>query len=230
MKAVILAAGKGVRMQPLTNDRPKQMVEVLGRPIIDYILEILPDEVDQIILVIGYQGEKLRQYLGNTWRGQEIIYIEQKELKGPYAATLLARPYLDPKERFFVIFADDFYDKDCLKSVLLHPRAMIVHEAEHPERFGVVTADADGKIVNIEEKPAQPQTNLVVTGAYLFDRHVFEYEPEPHSNGEYYFPPVITKMIKDYPTYIERAKVWIPIGYPEDIKKAEKAIRMGGGL
>ncbi len=227
MKAVILAAGLGTRMRPLTDDRPKQLIEVAGRPIIDYILDLLPEEVDQLVLIIGYQGEKLRRYLGKSWRGKEIIYIEQKELKGTYAATLLAKPYLDPTDRFFVIFADDFYDRDCLRSLLKHPRAMIVHEAEHPERFGVVTPDAEGRVVEFEEKPVKPKTSLVVTGIYLLDMHFFEYEPKLHSNGEYYFPPVIMKMIKDHPMYVERAKAWIPIAYPDDIQKAEAALQNG---
>ena len=81
-----------------------------------------------------------------------------------------------------------------------------------------------GKIRDIEEKPANPKSNLAVTGAYVFDKHLFEYEPEAHSNGEYYLPPVIMKMIKDYPMHAEKASLWLPIGYPDDVKSAEEKL------
>ncbi len=229
MKAIILAAGKGVRLQPLTNDRPKQMVQVLGRPIIDYILELLPEEITELIFVVGYKGEMIKEYLGAAWHGLPITYIEQAELKGPFAAVALAKPYLNPEERFLVIFADDFYDKASFRRLLRHPRAVLVHEVEHPERFGIVIANADGTISDIEEKPTQPKSNLAVTGAYILDKHFFEYEPEAHTNGEYYFPPVIMQMIKEYPMYVEKAEVWLPIGYPEDVARAEAMLRDAKG-
>lgn len=227
MKAVILAAGKGVRLQPLTNDRPKQMVQVLGRPIIDYILELLPEEVTEIIIVDGYKREVLESHVGASWRGKKITYVVQEELRGPYAAICLARPYLNPGERFIVIFADDFYDKESIRKLLLHPRAMLVHEVAEPTRFGIVILNADGSIKDIEEKPANPKSNLAVTGAYIFDEHLFEFEPEAHANGEFYLPPVIMKMKEKYPVYTEKAAFWLPIGYPEDVQKAEEALGAG---
>ena len=224
MKAVILAAGKGARLRPLTDDRPKQMVMVLNRPIIDHILELLPEEITEIIMVIGYKGEMLKEHLGDNWQGRSIKYIEQAELKGPYAAVELAKPYLN-EERFLVIFADDFYDKDSFKKLLSHPRAVLVHEVEHPERFGIVVTNEGGTIEDVEEKPESPKSNLAMTGAYVLDKHFFEYEPELHPNGEYYFPPVIMKMIEDHPMYIEKADLWLPIGYPEDIERAENLLK-----
>lgn len=225
MKAVILAAGLGTRMRPLTNDRPKQMVAVSGRPILDYILDLLPGEITEIILVIGYRGELIRSHVGDTWQGRSVKYVEQTELKGTYDAVRLTEPLLNPEERFLVVFADDFYDKESFRKLLRHPRAVLVHEVEHPERFGIVIADAEGRIIDIEEKPEHPKSNLAVTGAYVLDRHFFDYEPEAHANGEYYFPPVIMKMIKDHPMYIEKADFWLPIGYPEDVARAEEVLK-----
>ena len=226
MKAVILAAGKGVRLQPLTNDRPKQMVEVLGRPIIDYVLELLPEEITEIIMIVGYKREVLESHLGDSRQGRKITYVIQEELKGPYAAICLAKPYLG-EESFMVIFADDLYDKASIKKLLLHSRTMLVHEVSEPSRFGIVVLNGDGTIKDIEEKPANPKSSLAVTGAYVFDSHLFEYEPETHSNGEFYLPPVIMKMKEKYPVYTEKAEFWMPIGYPEDIAKAEEALRAG---
>jgi NDP-sugar pyrophosphorylase family protein len=225
MKAVILAAGKGVRMQPLTLDRPKQLVHVMGKPIIEHVFELLPEAVSEVILVVGYKGEMLRSHLGERWQGKDILYIEQKELLGTYPALLLAKPHLDPEERFLVVFADDLYDKKSFERLMALPRGVLVHEVDRPQSFGIALIDEEGKIADLEEKPKDPKSDLAVTGAYILDKHFFEYEPERHENGEYYFPPVIMKMIKDYPMYAERAALWLPIGYPDDVRRAEEILR-----
>ena len=224
MQAVILAAGLGTRMRPLTYEKPKPMLEVAGKPILARMIEMLPEEVDEVILIVGYKSEMVSAYFGDAWGGRRIVYIEQKELTGTYGALSLAKSRLTPGERFMLLFADDIYGPEEFKRLLLHPRTVLVHEVEHPERFGILLVDEEGKIEDMEEKPEHPKSNLAVTGAYLLDHHIFEYEPELHSNGEYYLPPVIMKMIKDYPMHAERASLWVPIGYPEDLARAEEIL------
>ena len=221
MKAVILAAGRGKRMMPLTEERPKPLLQVLGKPLLDHMIENLPPEVDELVVVVGYLGNMIREHLGDSFKKKPIVYVEQKEQRGPAHALQLVRDVIAPGERFFFLFADDIYDAKSFASLLKHPQAVLVAVSKTPERFGVVLADAEGKIVDIEEKPAQPKSDLVLTGAYLFDSHIFDYEMEAHSNGEYFLPPIMMKMNKEHPLFVERATLWIPIGYPEDLKKAE---------
>lgn len=230
MKAIILAAGKGTRMLPLTLTKPKPLLEVLGKPLLTHILEALPPEITEVILVVGYKGKMIRDYFGAEFAGRKITYLEQKELNGHVPALNLARLYLKDGERFFFTFADDIYDPASFERLLKHPRAVLAAPVEHPERFGIVVQDDEGNIEEIEEKPAQPKSNLAVTGTYLFDTHIFDYEAEKHANGEYYLPPVVQKMVKDYPMAVERASLWIPIGYPEDLAKAEAILRARRGF
>jgi NDP-sugar pyrophosphorylase family protein len=221
MKAVILAAGRGKRMMPLTAEKPKPLLEVLGKPLIDHMIDILPLEVDELVVVVGYLGEMIRKHIGEVWKGKPVIYIEQKEQNGPAKALHLVRPHLAEGERFFFLFSDDIYDKESLTRMVKHPRAILVAPVENPERFGIVLMDDEGRILDIEEKPEVPKSNLAVTGVYLFDTHIFEYELQSHSNGEYFLPPIMLAMNKDYPIFVEKASLWIPIGYPEDLTNAE---------
>ncbi len=224
MKAIILAAGKGVRMQPLTLTRPKPMVEVLGKPILEYILEALPPEIDEVIVVTGYLGGQIRNHFGSAWQGRKIHYVEQKELQGHMPALELARPFLAPGERFLILPADDIRNPEDLARLVKHPLAVGVHEVAHPERFGIVVPSAKGTIAGIEEKPEHPQSNLAATMAYVLDDSIFDYERKMHKDGEYYLPPVVAQIAKDKDIWIERENGWIPIGYPEDIAKAEKIL------
>ena len=75
MQCVILAAGKGERMRPLTNDRPKPLVLVLGRPLLEHIIEALPAAIDEIILVVGYRGEQIQKHFGTEYGGRRVHYV-----------------------------------------------------------------------------------------------------------------------------------------------------------
>jgi bifunctional UDP-N-acetylglucosamine pyrophosphorylase/glucosamine-1-phosphate N-acetyltransferase len=221
MKAVILAAGRGKRMMPLTADKPKPILEVLGKPLITHLLEVLPGEINEVIMLVGYKGGMIRDYLGNEFGGRKIIYAEQKELNGQTPALKLAWRYLVPGERFLILPADDIRGKDDLARLVSHPLAVGVQEVEHPKRFGIVVPSEKGTVADIEEKPAQPKSNLATTMAYVLDDSIFDYKAAAHGDGEYYLAPVVAQMAREKDIFIEREEGWIPIGYPEDLKKAE---------
>src|SRR3989344_8278550 len=86
MQAVMLAAGRGPRMVALTGEVPKPMLPVEGRPLLEYKLDALPDEIDEVILVIGYQGGVIRKHFGERYGNKRIQYVEQKELNGTAGA------------------------------------------------------------------------------------------------------------------------------------------------
>ena len=225
MKAIILAAGKGVRMLPLTLEKPKQLLEVLGKPLLCHIWEALPDVVDEVVLVVGYKGDMIRQYLGNEFLGKKIFYLEQPEPKGTAHALHLCRHLLKDGERFFFLFADDLYNKETLEKCLRHETTMLVAETNEPQRFGIAVVDEKGKVVEFEEKPQNPKSNLASTGAFVLDKRIFDYELELDSKrGEYCLTPLVEKFARDHGIYTVKASLWIPVGYPEDLKKAEKIL------
>lgn len=223
MKCVILAAGEGIRMRPLTIDRPKPMIQVCGKPLLHHIFDALPDKITGVILVVGYKGDAIKKYFGNSFQGKKIKYIWQKEKKGTAHALLLCRRYLK-NGKFLMLYADDIHNKDSLNKLIKHRLALLVSKAKHPERFGVILTDGNGKIIDIEEKPQKPKSNLVSTGAKVLDRRIFNYKPVRHPNGEYYLTTMLDELIRDHKVMAQKASFWFPIGYPEDIKKAEKIL------
>lgn len=211
-------------MRPLTENTPKPLLQAQDKPLIEHIVEKLPEEIDELIIVIGYLGEMIKQYCGDNFLGRPVTYVEQSTPLGTYHAVSLAKELLKDSERFFVLNGDDIHNREDLKKCLNYPRAIIVNEVENPKPFGVVELDGDGLVVNIIEKPVFPKTNLVFTGATLLDVNIFQYPAEQHPNGEFYLPTVIEKMLKDYPVKAVHATGWLTVATPEDLARVEKIL------
>ena len=222
MQAVILVAGEGKRMQPLTFERPKPLIEVAGKPLLEHIIDALPVEVTDIILIVGYKGDMIRDHFGSEYRGRSVRYIEQDKPLGTAHALSLAKPLLSG--RFLLMFGDDIHGAAALRELIEKPCGLLVAESATPERFGVVYVNPDGTMQKIVEKPAHPESNLVYAGPMVLDERIFNYPAPRNDNGEYYLTDSFTQFAAEYPAYVVRQPVWIAIGYPEDIKKAEDAL------
>ncbi len=223
MKAVIIAAGVGKRMQPLTLTTPKPLLTVLGKSLLEHVFDVLPNECTEIIIVIGYKGEMIQEKFGDSYKGKKLFYIEQKEQLGTAHALELCKHLLDANQKFLVMYADDIHHKESIQKMLAYDRCLLLSRAEHPERFGVVEMDKNNRILELVEKPDEPKSNLVSNGVYLLDHNVFNYKAHIYK-GELYLPVLIEKMLKEFPTYGVISDLWIPIGYPEDLKKAEEIL------
>lgn len=219
MQAVILAAGEGRRMLPLTLTRPKPLIEVLGKPILAHVIDALPREITDVILVVGYKEDMIKEYFGNSYNGLSLSYVTQEKPEGTLKALELARPYLS--DRFLLMNADDIHGTEALVEALTHPLALIVAPHSEPQKFGVVSRNDDGSLSGIVEKPEHPPTNLVSTGAMVLDERVFSYTVLPSPTGEYYLPLAVTELAKDAPVAVVVQETWIPLGCPEDIALAE---------
>ena len=223
MKAVILAAGQGLRMRPLTLDRPKPLVEVAGKPLIERLVLNLPKEIDELIIVVGYLANKVEDYCGDNFLGKKVTYVFQREYLGTAHALKLCRPYLN-NERFLVLCADDLYGKKGLENLLKHRLAVLALEHVEPKRFGVIEME-NGYLKRILEKPEEPPTNLVNTGAMILDDKVFDYEIEKSKSGEYYLTDLVNLVARDRKVKVERADFWVPVGTPDDVVKKKKKLR-----
>jgi UDP-N-acetylglucosamine diphosphorylase / glucose-1-phosphate thymidylyltransferase / UDP-N-acetylgalactosamine diphosphorylase / glucosamine-1-phosphate N-acetyltransferase / galactosamine-1-phosphate N-acetyltransferase len=219
MQCVILAAGKGTRLRPLTDDCPKPLVKVQGRPLLDHIIDALPSSVDELIIVIGYCGEKIKEYYGVEHKGRRITYIEQVEQNGTARALWLCKDLI--RGRFLFLFADDIHGKEDLARATSFVRSILVASVDAPEKFGIVVRNPDGTLGLMIEKPEHAPSNCASTGAMVLDEHIFEFEPQTPVKGEYYLTEVIERYAQKYPIAVVEQQLWIPIGYPEDITKAE---------
>jgi len=219
MQCVILAAGKGTRLRPLTEHIPKPLVLVAGKPLLDHIIDALPSAVDELIIVHGYLGEKIMAHCGSEYKGRKVTYVFQEEQKGTAPALWLCKDLL--KGRFLFMFADDIHGENDIARVTSYSRAILTMPTKTPERFGIVVRHPDGTLAEFIEKPTHPPSNLASTGTMVLDTHIFEFEPTIETNGEYYLTDVIAEYSKQYPMAVVEQQLWIPIGYPEDIEKAE---------
>lgn len=224
MKAIILAAGDGKRMRPLTLTKPKALVEVAGKTLLERTISVLPKSVDEIILVVGYLQEQIKDFCGDEFLGKKIKYVVQEKKEGTFFAVKLCEQYLKPNESFFVLYADDLIDEKVVHEAGTHEFSVVIKEVERPERFGIVTLHEDGSIKEIIEKPENPKSNLATTNVLVLTPEVFNYPPAPHKNGEYYLPVAVGELAKQKKVMAVYANFWFPIGTPEDIKTAEEIL------
>ena len=211
-------------MRPLTEHTPKPLLQIQDKPLIEHIVERLPQEIDKLVIVVGYLGEMIKHYCGEKFLDRPVTYVEQSAPLGTYHAVSLAKDLIKEGERFFVLNGEDIIDTESFKECLNFPRAIIVSEAVDPRPFGVVELDENGFLINIIEKPEFPKTNLVNTGATLLDSNIFKYSGEQHPNGEFYLPTVIGKMLKDYPVKAVHARSWLIVTTPEDLAQVEQIL------
>ncbi|MCU4925462.1 sugar phosphate nucleotidyltransferase [Halobacteria archaeon AArc-dxtr1] len=202
MQAVVPAAGEGTRLRPLTDSQPKGLVEVAGRPILTHCFDRLRTAgVDEIIVVIGYEGAQIVDYYGDSYEGTPLTYVRQVDRKGLAHAILQAEPAVDGD---FLVYNGDNVFAGSLAPVLdtqSKPDVDATLLTEHTTRdvartTGVVTTSADGTVIDITEKPADPPTTRVTTGVYALPETIFDYcrASTPANTGEYELADALTNL------------------------------------
>lgn len=224
MQCVILAAGKGTRMRPLTDTLPKPLVPVCGVPLLEHILRALPDEVDEVVLVVKYRKEAIRAYCKEVCAGRRIVYVEQGEPDGTGGALIAARGVL--RERFMVLLADDLHGREGLGALAHETCALLAAQVEDPRPFGVIVRTDAGMLAQIIEKPEHPVSHLVNTGAMLLDARIFEHTA-PAIGGEVRLTDMLTLLAHRVPVRVVTQSAWCPVGRPSDIPRAEAFLGCG---
>jgi NDP-sugar pyrophosphorylase family protein len=223
MQCVILAAGRGSRMQPLTNETPKPLIKVCGKSLLQHIFEALPPEIDEIILVVNYLEEQIRLYCGEEFLGRKVQYVTQANPVGGTGDALMRVKDLI-RGRFLFMYADDIHGAEALKKVVSYPYAMLAGVSDNPELFGVLEMHEDGTLKAIHEKPKEPMSNLINIGGVILDADIFNYQTSPSVGGEVLATDMITEFAKTHPVMVVKQDLWIPVGKPEDIEKAETVL------
>jgi len=221
MQVVILAAGLGTRMRPLTDSVPKPLVRIGEKPILERIITSLPSEIDELIIVVGYRGQQIKEYFGQSFADRSITYVEQPEPRGTGHALCLCQDQIH--DRFLFMFADDLHGEDDLKKVVQCPRGMLVKATNTPEKFGIVECHSDGTLANLVEKPSREvaPSNLASTGVFVLDTHIFDYQPEVEVNGELRHADMVLRYAEKYPVQVEEQELWLPVAKPDDVKRVE---------
>src|SRR6056297_3695236 len=235
MKSVLLAAGEGTRLRPLTEDKPKGMVEVDGQPILTHCLEQLAElGTDEFILVVGYMKEEIIDHYGDTFQGVPITYAHQREQNGLAHALLTVEEHID--DDFMLMLGDNIFEANLEDVVRRHQEsrvdaAFLVEEVpwEEASRYGVCNTNKYGEITDVVEKPEEPPSNLVMTGFYTFSPAIFHaaHLVQPSNRDEYEISEAIDLLIRSGRTIDAIAlEGWrIDVGYPEDRDEAEERLQ-----
>ena len=230
MKAVVLAAGEGVRLQPVTATRPKHLIRVGGKPILEYCFDALKASgIVEVIVVTHYMGDAIRQYFGDGEElGLKITYVEQAEMLGTGNAVSVVEPYVDGD--FVLVYGDLLFVPEAVANVLKlyeaeKPAAVVaVVPVEKPESYGVVEIAAGKTVKAIVEKPAlgEAPSNLANAGIYVFSKEVFDKlrQTKASVRGEWELTDALSLFIEDGKSVLaaEVSKCdWLDIGRPWDL-------------
>lgn len=219
MKAVILAAGKGQRMFPLTLKTPKPLLAVGNKMIIDHIFDALPLEIDEVIIVVGYLREKIQERLGLLYRGKSVKYVIQDILNGSASALLCSQKFFLPKERFLVIYGDELPLRQEIEECLQYQYSWLCAPVDDPFQAGIVITDKDGFVAEVVEKPEKPTSNMSAAGILLIDSDIFSYTPAISPNGEYYLTSLMNQFVKNHKVRAVFGRPRPPFISPNEIEK-----------
>ena len=179
MQAVVPAAGDGTRLRPLTDDKPKGLVEVADKPLLAHGFDRLVElDVDRIVVVIGYRGDQIRDHFGTSYRDMPLRYVTQETRLGLGHAIARAEPEIDSD---FLVYNGDNVFQSSLRPVVRiyeHSNAdavLLVEDAtrETARETGVVTTDDQGRVTGLIEKPDDPPSTLITTGVSLLPQSIF---------------------------------------------------------
>jgi len=166
MKAIIPVAGVGTRLRPHTHTQPKALMHVAGKPILAHIIDELAGVgIDEVVLVVGYLGDKIEAFARERYREVRLHFVTQEEPLGNGHAVYVAREHLDGSP-VVLIFGDTIIKGDLAGLIARRESLAGVKEVDDPRRLGVVELDASGQIVRFVEKPEHPPTNLALIGVY----------------------------------------------------------------
>ncbi len=209
-------------MRPLTLTIPKTLTRIKGKPIIDYIMEALPDEVGEVIVVVRYLGEKIRDYLGSNFGGRKIVYVEGCG-QGTAADFLLTQPYTN-SDRFLVIYGDELPRSEDVANCCKYEFSLLVFKSDNPTAHGLVILK-DGLVNGVAEKPKKPLSDLAVNGVMVLGQEMFDYRPIPGKGGEFYLTSLVDQFAKSHKVYAVMSDGFIgDITTPADIARVEEML------
>jgi glucose-1-phosphate thymidylyltransferase len=236
MKVIMPMAGKGTRLLPLTKRVPKPLVNVAGRPVMDYVMDSLRQagHLDELIIITGHLKEKVEQYIRDNY-DIPARFIEQKVLDGTAGAVNLARPYVDGP--VIVIFVDTLFDADL--SIVKNSKddgIIWTKEVEDYQRFGVVVTDKNGHMTKIVEKPSTPISRRANIGLQyvkdwrtLFDGIAHVLKSPPGKGGEFYLTDAFQYMVdQGKKLHVEEVGGWYDCGKVDTLLETNEHLLKNG--
>ena len=226
MQSVILAAGRSTRTFPLTLTRPKPLLKIANKTILEYNIEALTEISDEIILVLGYKKEMMQKFIKEKFKSLNIKIIEQKEQLGTgHAVSILEKRI---KDRFLLLMGDNVYSKEDVKEIAKHQYSILAKKVKNPEIFGVII-EKNGLVTDIIEKPKNPPSSLVSCALYSFDKKIFELlkQLKKSERNEYEITDAVKELANQGSMHCIKSSSCLQISYPWDLLEADMEIRKG---
>ncbi len=179
MQAVLLVGGLGTRLRPLTYSRPKPLLHLLNRPMISYLLDLLPDSVDEVLVPVSYMSRRMREYFNSLHDGRNYVVVHEVEPLGTGGALGNVRDHLTDD---FLVFNGDIVCSIDIKALIDFHRekggvgTISLWEVENPEAFGIVQLDEDDRITLFKEKPRGDEivSHMANAGIYVLNESVLD--------------------------------------------------------
>lgn len=238
MKAIIPVAGAGAKLRPHTYTQPKALIPIAGKTILSFIVDQLHDAgMQEFIFIIGYLGEKIQEYVTQTYPNLTCHFVQQNERQGTGHAIELTKSIVGEDE-VFVVLGDTICEYD-VKQVLESPFSMLgVKKVDDPRTFGVAEISTDGFMEHVVEKPAIPKSNMALVGLYKIRETHFLFECLHHifsqnikSYGEYNLTDALDCMIKRGAKFKSfKVKNWYDCGKKETLLESNATLlkKFGG--
>jgi mannose-1-phosphate guanylyltransferase len=225
MKAFLLAAGLGTRLQPITLTTPKCLVNICGKPMLQWWIEIFEKHgIDEILINLHHFPDIVYQFIKNNNSQIKFNTVYEPELLGSAGTLRKNQDFINEGEDFLICYADNL--TNCNLSELIdfhkkniHPFTMTLFESSRPKECGIVSLDDENTVVSFKEKPLKPEGNLANAGIYLSNQDLFQY-----ISGD----GIIDMGFHILPKLIGKMNGWVNKGYLLDIgtignlRKAEK--------
>ncbi|QLD87789.1 NTP transferase domain-containing protein [Natronomonas salina] len=222
MQTVILAAGEGTRMRPLTETVPKPMLPVADRPLCAHTADAAVEAgASELVFVVGYEADAVREHFGAEYRGVEVSYAVQEEQLGTAHAVDAASDQLDGD--FVVLNGDDLYDTAAVQALFENCPAVGAYQVEDPRPYGVFSLDGD-VVTDVVEKPEDPPSDRVNVGLYHFPEAAIEWlsDVEMSERGEYEITDVVERLVAEREVRAVPVERWLGVGRPWELLEANE--------
>jgi UDP-N-acetylglucosamine diphosphorylase/glucosamine-1-phosphate N-acetyltransferase len=223
MQAVMMVAGKSTRTYPLTLTRPKPLLTIANKPLIEYNLDQMQGLFDKVILIVGYRQDMIQKALGDRYKGIRIIYQEQNEQRGTGHAVLQAKSHI--KNKFVAMNGDDLFSGEDLKNLINLENGALVKTVENPSAYGVYEVDKKNKVLNLVEKPKDFLSNIANIGCYVFSPEIFNEleKTQPSERGEIEITSAVLAWARKRNFYVYPITgYWLPTGYAWDLLRHQQ--------
>ena len=224
MDGVILAAGAGTRMRPLTLSTPKPLLQLQGKPILAWSLRSLRDLVDRVIIVVSYRKSQIESYMASQRIFDSYAIVEQLPAAlGTGHALACCQSHLRGED-FVVVNGDDLYSRAALRDLCRRDFAILSAMRHDFHHFGVIQRDVHGHFRDIDEKPPRaryPSPQACSIGAYKLRSEIFDYPIEKSERGEYEISETVSRAARSHAVAVVDSPFWLPIGDPAALASAQ---------